>query len=80
MLDFVVQKWPSLERSQREKIVTAMAKLVRQVHELNISLPDLYIWHTFIREDRLGDECKLSVIDLHQMAHSVTSSGNIAKE
>lgn len=80
MLDFIVQKWSSLERSQREKIVTAMAKLVRRVHELNISLPDLYIWHIFIREDCLDDECRLNVIDLHQMAHSVTSSGKMAKE
>ena len=62
MLDFVVQKWPSLERSQREKIVTAMAKLVRQVHELNISLPDLYIWHIFIREDCLNLSQRLKLI------------------
>jgi len=31
-----------------------MAKLVRQVHELNISLPDLYIRYIFIREDYLS--------------------------
>jgi hypothetical protein len=80
MLDFVVQKWPGLERPQREKIVTAMAKLVRRVHDLKISLPDLYIWHIFIYEDHLDNECRLSVIDLHRMTHRVTSSGKMAKE
>ncbi len=80
MLDFVVQKWPGLERSQREKIVTAMAKLVRRVHDLKISLPDLYIWHIFIYEDHLDNECRLSVIDLHRMSHRGTSSGKMAKE
>lgn len=69
--DFVITKWHTLERSQQERIIIAMAQLARQAHEANISLQDLYIWHVFIYEDSLEDDCRLSVIDLHRMLRNV---------
>jgi len=74
LLDFVVERWRSLDRAQQEKIIVAMGKLARRVHELNISLPDLYIWHIYIDEGSLEDNCCLSVIDLHRMLRNVRNA------
>ncbi|MBL7189878.1 MAG: hypothetical protein ISS70_26410, partial [Phycisphaerae bacterium] len=71
LLDFVIKEWRTLERPQQDRIVIAMAKLARRAHEANISLQDLYIWHLFIDEHGLEDDCRLSVIDLHRMLRNV---------
>lgn len=73
MVDFVMDKWRTLERSEQEKTIVAMAKLVRRVHEANFSLPDLYIWHVFIDEESLGNSPHLTIIDLHRMLRNVRS-------
>ena len=41
-VDFVIEKWLLLEYSVRKEMIVAVAKLVRAVHEIGISLPDLY--------------------------------------
>ena len=71
LLDFVIKKWHGLERPQQDRIVTATAQLARRAHQANISLQDLYIWHIFIDEESLEDDCRLSVIDLHRMLRNV---------
>jgi len=73
LLDFVVKKWRTLERPVQDRIVVAMANLTRRAHELNISLPDLCIWHIFIDENSLKNGCDLAVIDLHRMLRNVRS-------
>lgn len=80
LLDFVLQRWRELKRHQQEKIVAAIAKLIRQIHDLNVGLPDLSIWHIFIREDSLEDGCQLSVIDLHRMVRSVRNRNKKIKD
>jgi len=67
LVDFVIEKWRLLECSMHEKIIVAAAKLVRAVHEMGVSLPDLYLWHFFINPDRPDKKNQLSIIDLHRM-------------
>lgn len=71
LLDFVIKRWHTLERTRQDRIIIAMAKLAHKAHEANISLQDLYIWHIFVYEDSLEDDCRLSVIDLHRMLRNV---------
>ena len=73
LIDFVVQKWRALSRDKQEDIVRAMGRLTRRIHSLDVSLPDLYIWHLFIDEAGLNNGCCLSVIDLHRMLRNVRS-------
>lgn len=73
LADFVAQKWLLLEQAQQKKIISDIAKFIRRIHDLNISLPDLYLWHFFIAEDCLNGGCQLSIIDLHRMSTNVNS-------
>lgn len=67
LMDFLVERWRKLPRATQEQIVVEMAKLARRLHDVNASLPDLYIWHIFIRHDPATGGYALSVIDLHRM-------------
>jgi len=71
LLDFVIKKWHALERPRQDRIIIAMAQLARKAHQANISLQDLYLWHIFIDEESLEDDCRLSVIDLHRMLRNI---------
>ncbi len=71
LTEFLSQTWPKLQQIQKEKIITAIAKMVRRTHDLDITLPDLSVWHFFIDYDSLNDRCRLSVIDLHRMGRGV---------
>ena len=72
MTDFVRQNWLRLQQRQKEKIVTGLATFIRKIHALNISLPDLYVWHFFITENAVG-QYDYAIIDLHRMSRNVTS-------
>lgn len=72
LTDFVGQKWRHLRTEQKEKIIVDLAAFVRRIHNLNISLPDLYLWHIFIKEKASPEGWEFAVIDLHRMAHNVT--------
>ena len=74
LLDFVMEKWRSLDSSVREKIIMALAILVRRIHELNVSFPDLYLWHIFIHQKNPEADYKFSIIDLHRMTWNIRSS------
>ena len=71
LTDFVRQNWSRLQQRQKEKIITGLAAFVRKIHALNISLPDLYVWHIYITEDA-GGRYDFAVIDLHRMSRNVT--------
>lgn len=72
-VEFILERWRQLEQIQRQRIVTAIAKLIRRTHDLNIVLPDLAVWHIFISDDHLYGQCQLSIIDLHRMSQNVQS-------
>ncbi len=71
LTEFIQQKWTDLSPQQKQKIVTALATYIRKIHQLNISLPDLYLWHIFITENSDKTDYKFAVIDLHRMSHNV---------
>ena len=73
LTDFVGQKWQFLKNEQKEKIIVGLAHFVRRIHNLNVSLPDLYLWHIFIKENPGLGEWEFAVIDLHRMARNVTN-------
>lgn len=73
LMDFVVLKWDALERETQDRIIVAMARLARKAHEANISLQDLFLWHIYIYEESIENDCRLSVIDLHRMLRNVGS-------
>lgn len=73
LIEFLPQKWHQIQHHQKQNVVTAMAKLARRAHKLNITLPDLSVWHIFIDEDSINGDCRLSVIDLHRMATGTES-------
>ena len=79
-VEFISQRWRQLGQIQREKIVIAIAKMIRRIHNLNIVLPDLAVWHIFISEDYLNGQCQLSVIDLHRMTQNVKSQTKKIKD
>lgn len=68
--DFVKEKWDQLEPSQKQNILSGIAKTIRKAHDAGISLPDLYVWHIFINQS--DDGYTFDIIDLHRMSHNVT--------
>ncbi len=70
--DFIRERWDALERSQQEKIVVGISAFVRKIHALNVSLPDLYVYHLYLTESDAG-EYDFAVIDLHRMSRNVTN-------
>lgn len=72
LADFIRQNWPSFRQQQKEEIVAGLGQFIRKIHDLNISLPDLYVWHIYISENAAG-RYDYAVIDLHRMSRNVTS-------
>ncbi len=79
LTDFVRQKWHNLQKQQKEKIIAGMAKFIRKIHTLNISLPDLYVWHIFLKENSDTKDYDFAVIDLHRMSRNVTNKNTQIK-
>ena len=53
-------------RNQRLAVIKSLAKMIRKIHDAKISMPDLYIWHLFIKEIANG-KYDFAIIDLHRM-------------
>jgi hypothetical protein len=70
--DFVRDKWNALERQEQERIVAGLGAFARRIHALNVSLPDLYVYHIYLTERATG-EYDFAVIDLHRMSRNVTN-------
>ena len=74
----MTENWSDCPQSRKENIIIAIAKLARKLHDLNVGMPDLYIWHIFLRDrhnaDGPGVE-DLAVIDLHRMRMNVRRTG-----
>jgi len=69
LTDFISANWDSLSRSEKENIVASIGKLCRKIHDARISMPDLYLWHFFIKERSLAQkDYEFAVIDLHRMS------------
>jgi len=79
LTDFVSEKWSQLSQQQKEAIIVSLGKLVRKIHEAQISLPDLYIWHVFIKENLNSEQYDFAVIDLHRMGHNISNQNQLLK-
>ena len=72
LTEFVVHNWPHMTQQKKEKIIVSQEQAVRRMHDAEISLPDLYVWHIFIKQSSNPDEWEFAFIDLHRMKHNVT--------
>jgi len=79
LTEFVSEKWSQLTQRQKEKIIVPLGRFIRKIHDARISLPDLYIWHVFIKETSEPDKYDFAVIDLHRMEHNVSSQNKLLK-
>ncbi len=76
--DFVREKWAGLDESEKDKIMSSLAKVVWRVHEAKVSMPDLYVWHVFISKSDDG-EYEFAIIDLHRMKLRVRSKSEFVR-
>jgi len=71
LTDFIRQNWAGFQQQQKEEIITGLAAFIRKIHDSNICLSDLYVWHIYITEN--AGEYEYAVIDLHRMSRNVTN-------
>jgi len=71
LTDFIRQNWDGFQQQQKEKVITGLAAFIHKIHDSNICLPDLYVWHIYITES--AGEYEYAVIDLHRMSRNVTN-------
>lgn len=75
LTDFISANWNSLSQSEKENIVTSIGKLCRKIHDARISMPDLYLWHFFMKEISPDQkDYEFAVIDLHRMSKNTGKS------
>jgi hypothetical protein len=80
MMDFLKQHWSAINTRRQEKFLSDLAGFIRRIHGLGVSLPDLYVYHIFVEQCKLGvnadgkeDAYSFAVIDLHRMSINVPS-------
>jgi len=78
LTDFLAQNWENTEKARKEKLVKDLGGFIRKIHNFNISLPDLYVWHIFLDEETTG-EFEFAVIDLHRMSQNVKKQKHYLK-
>jgi hypothetical protein len=71
LTEFVKENWHNMPQQKKQKIMTGLATFIRKIHQHNISLPDLYLWHIFITENPDNNDYDFAVIDLHRMSHNI---------
>ena len=77
--DFVAENWTKLSQEWKEKITTELAAFIRRIHDADFCLPDLYVWHIFIKETQQSDNWDFAVIDLNRMQYNVTNTNKKLK-
>ncbi len=80
LLDLVLQDWKNLVRAGQEEILAAVGCFAKTLHGLDISLPDLQLWHLYVHRENPCGRSRLSVIDLHRMTWPVRSERRKAKD
>jgi len=74
--DFVAQKWNQLDEQAKKDIIVELGRFIRKIHKAGISLPDLYVWHFFIKQNSCGN-WQFTVIDLHRMGRNITDKNKL---
>ncbi|HML76444.1 MAG TPA: lipopolysaccharide kinase InaA family protein [Anaerohalosphaeraceae bacterium] len=67
LMDMIRQTWRTLGGVEQNRLLGELAMWIQGIHRLNISLPDLYVYHLFVDKDGDG-RYGFSVIDLHRMS------------
>lgn len=66
MTDWLGENWGEMSLEDKKSVMVQLAKAIRNIHDKNIGLPDLYLWHVFI--NRLdSNQYGFEFIDLHRM-------------
>ena len=76
---FLRSHWGHMKQDEKERFMASMAAFIRKIHALNIDMPDLYVWHTYVNRDKSAGEYGFAVIDLHRMARNVKNSNRKIK-
>jgi len=81
LTEFVAENWHKFEQPEKEKLVSSLANFIRKIHDTNISLPDLYLWHIFVspKQDQGDNKYDFAVIDLHRMRRNVRNKNDRIK-
>jgi hypothetical protein len=82
LTDFIAQNWATLPQSEKELLIASIAQFVRKIHKAGISLPDLYVWHLFLTEDKNASgtgRYDFAVIDLNRMKRNTKSKSERIK-
>ncbi|MBN1818631.1 MAG: hypothetical protein JW828_14815 [Sedimentisphaerales bacterium] len=66
LTDYLRQHWSAMSPADQRNLISALALLVRRMHQAGISMPDLYVWHVFVTRQE-GSDYGLALIDLHRM-------------
>jgi len=78
LTEFLKQCWLTINTHRQEKLLSDLAGFIRRIHSLRVSLPDLYAYHIFVEQCKLGinadgkeNAYSFAVIDLHRMSINV---------
>jgi len=78
LTDYVNNNFEKISDSQKTKLMTALGKFIRKIHDANFSMPDLYLWHIFITNPPAEtDDYDFAIIDLHRMSLNATKAEKI---
>lgn len=65
LTNYIAEQWSALDSNRKENMMKSIGRFVRKIHDAQISMPDLYVWHLFVAE--VADSYDFSIIDLHRM-------------
>ena len=68
--DFIAENHQSMTEDQKNILIKAIAKFISKIHNSNISMSDLYLWHIFLINEKAAENgnYEFAVIDLHRMS------------
>lgn len=70
---YIRQNAKNFDSAMKRKLLSDLAKQVKKKHDVGISMPDLYLWHFFIKCDPETGNYKFDIIDLHRMKRNARS-------
>jgi len=67
LMDVIHDHWRNLNGDEQNRLLRELALWIQKIHQLGISLPDLYVYHLFVDKGQEG-RFNFAVIDLHRMS------------
>lgn len=73
LTDYISENFSSITDDDKQNIIASAGRLARRMHDAKLSMPDLYIWHLFIKQNQPSqDDHQFAVIDLHRMSKNAS--------